>query len=349
MAIAGRAIPVTGAWVVVAPPNYGTKVIGWRTLYDLLVDTYVEAGWMPFPTAISSPSTSCRSFAGFRTCHGSIRVLPPCSASGAPLDFADPALLAKLARPRDASGSDPYAELRRRIAGAFRPDDSKVNEPRLWPWIYGDAYGSFGEDSPRNNLALGNVQMALLNQWAAGSFVNDWDPDASPPGRLKDLPLAAQPEMLDRSALHFCLADAFHPGCELTWPMRHASLYQAPFRIRRRAAGELEPDDGSELTPETALKAGGPLYAQGPGTLSRWMGLPWQGDTAFCRSGYEPDFDPYLPTFWAARVPNQVLTQADYEIVIDTARPREERLAAFMRRQKWLRSLKGDVPTRCSR
>jgi hypothetical protein len=67
--------------------------------------------------------------------------------------------------------------------------------------------------------------------------------------------------------------------------------------------------------------------------------LPWQGDTAFCRSGYDPQFDPYLPTFWAARVPNQVLTAADYKKAIDTALPREERLAAFNRRLLWLRAL----------
>ena len=56
--------------------------------------------------------------------------------------------------------------------------------------------------------------------------------------RLADAMLATHAVLLrefqglDKAALHFCLADAFHPGCELTWPMRHASLYSAPFRIR---------------------------------------------------------------------------------------------------------------------
>jgi hypothetical protein len=69
------------------------------------------------------------------------------------------------------------------------------------------------------------------------------------------------------------------------------------------------------------------------------MAVPWQGDTAFCRSGYAPDFDPYLPTFWAARVPNQVLTEQDYQKVINTDLPREERIAAFNQRQNWLRAI----------
>jgi hypothetical protein len=70
------------------------------------------------------------------------------------------------------------------------------------------------------------------------------------------------------------------------------------------------------------------------------MAIPWQGDTAFCRSGYDPQFDPYLPTFWAARVPNQVLTEEDYNKVIDTSLPRAERLAAFAHRPNWLRAIK---------
>jgi hypothetical protein len=74
------------------------------------------------------------------------------------------------------------------------------------------------------------------------------------------------------------------------------------------------------------------------------MAIPWQGDTAFCRSGYEPDYDPYLPTFWAARVPNQVLTEDDYKVVIDTSLPLERRIEAFHNREQWLRALKGSVP-----
>jgi hypothetical protein len=71
------------------------------------------------------------------------------------------------------------------------------------------------------------------------------------------------------------------------------------------------------------------------------MALPWQGDTAFCRSGYNPEYDPYVPTFWAARVPNQVLTEEDYQTVMDTARPRAERLAAYNHRASWLRAIDG--------
>jgi hypothetical protein len=74
------------------------------------------------------------------------------------------------------------------------------------------------------------------------------------------------------------------------------------------------------------------------------MALPWQGDTAFCRSGYDAEYDPYLPTFWPARVPNQVLTEEDYQIVMNIGMPREQRVTAYNRRASWLRALKGTAP-----
>jgi hypothetical protein len=75
------------------------------------------------------------------------------------------------------------------------------------------------------------------------------------------------------------------------------------------------------------------------------MAVPWQGDTVFCRSGYEPDFDPFIPTFWPARVPNHVLTTDEYGVVMDLSRPRAERLEAFAKRRHWVRFMQGDAPT----
>src|ERR1043165_4202652 len=69
------------------------------------------------------------------------------------------------------------------------------------------------------------------------------------------------------------------------------------------------------------------------------MAGPRQNDTARCCSGYLKSYDPYLPTFWPARVPNQVLTNENYEIVMDKDRPLGERLAAFANRAAWIRGL----------
>src|SRR5690606_19913559 len=103
---------------------------------------------------------------------------------------------------------------------------------------------------------------------AAGDFDADWPAEGLAfPARLEDLPSAEQPGALDRAALDECLGGPFHPGCEMTWPMRHASLYAAPFRIRRRA--EPEPDWGEAMTSKIALADDGPLAASGPGDVTR--------------------------------------------------------------------------------
>jgi hypothetical protein len=116
--------------------------------------------------------------------------------------------------------------------------------------------------------------------------------------------------------------------------------------VRHHDPGAPETDYGQVLTPQTALGVDGPLYAQGPGHLTRWMAVPWQTDTARCRSGYYlgygPRYDPYLPTFWPARVPNHVLTEQDYETAVDPDSPDEERRAAFERRAVWDRWLPSD-------
>ena len=65
-----------------------------------------------------------------------------------------------------------------------------------------------------------------------------------------------------------------------------------------------------------------------------------------CRSGYqygETPVDPYLPTFWASRVPNQVMPEESYERVLDESLPIEERYEAFFDRAEFFRNV--DQPT----
>jgi hypothetical protein len=343
VSIDGRSIPTEGAWVTVAPPNYAPDVIGWRTMYEMLVDVYIASGWLPAPATVSFSQDILPLLQRLNNLQWVNKGFATYFGKGSPLDFSDPKLIAKLARKPVQDQTDPYRELRRVIRNNFRANGTLDNTRSPWPWIYGDSFGSFQPNSPDQNLPLPSVQQTLLDRWVKGDFVNDWDPDLEPPRSLDKVSLQAQPAMLDRAALHFCLADAFHPGCEMTWPMRHATMYSKPFRIRHRPAGVSEQDYGPSLNQEIALQPGGPLYDQGPGDISRWMAIPWQGDTAFCRSGYEPSYDPYLPTFWPARVPNQVLTQDDYNTVMNAALPRAQRIAAFNNRATWTRALPADA------
>lgn len=330
----GRPLDVAPAWVVVAPPNYGPQQKSVRTLYALMTDVAIQAGQLPAPTRPSFRHDLLPIFqalcdlqwmnAGFAAGFG----------YGMPQHLLAPDYLRKLAQPGDT-----YKELRRTVANAFRnPLDNDISQ-KPWPWVYGDAMDVPMPPIPRAMTALTTTQLALLDRWAEGEFIADLELPMRAPRTIDEVPLALQPAMLDRAALEFCLADAFHPGCEMTWPVRHATMYLEPYRWRHRAADNPEPDYGSTLTPGEATSYNGPLYAQFPGSITRWMAIPWQTDTASCRSGYQPNYDPYLPTFWPARVPNQVLAAENYEKVMDTALPRDERLSAFNTRSDWDRTL----------
>ncbi|MDJ0674647.1 MAG: LodA/GoxA family CTQ-dependent oxidase [Calothrix sp. MO_167.B42] len=330
-----ESIPVESSWVVVAPPNYAPGIIGWRTLYDLLVDTYVECGWMPMPTTASFTKDILPVLSRLSNLQWVNKGFATLFGKGCPMDFSDPELLNKLA---DKEQEDRYHELRQIAFNIFRPAETESNTGSSWPWIYGDGFGSAPESSPSNNLALSKVRMELMRLWVEGNFENDYSPEFIPPSCLDEVNLQEQPAMLDKAALHFCLADAFHPGCELTWPMRHSTLYSAQFRVRHAEdTANTQQDYGSVLTPEIVLRPGGPLYAQGAGDLTRWMGIPWQADTGFCRSGYDSEYDPYLPTFWPANVPNHVLTEENYQIIIGEGTD-EDKLKAFYTRDFWWRA-----------
>lgn len=82
----------------------------------------------------------------------------------------------------------------------------------------------------------------------------------------------------------------------MIWPILRLTMLHDPFRIRHRPPGTHEPDYGKTMTPPIPLSATGPLHQQGPGDLTGWMGLPWQADTGFCRSGYDELSEPFPPS-----------------------------------------------------
>ena len=88
-----------------------------------------------------------------------------------------------------------------------------------------------------------------------------------------------------------------------------------------------------------------PFGGQVAGGLTRWMAVPWQTDTSSCRDGYDLDYDPYVPTFWPARVPNNILALSDAIQLESPDLGMKEKLALFNYRKEWLADLPGE-PTR---
>ncbi len=329
----GEKLRVDPAWIIVAPPNYGPMQKSVRTMWDLMRDVAINTGKLPRPPRPSFERDIRPLFerlshlqwvnAGFAAAFG----------WKAPQNFSEARWLERLSRPGNTE-----RETRRTIANQFRVFERDSWAPPPWPWLYGDAMNSPPAHTPRQNAALSDTQLRFLQQWADGDFDADYEPDPKPPRRIEDVPAAEQPDTLTKASLEYCLADAFHPGCEMTWPVRSKKIYMAPFRFLHATPGWREPEYAPPINGALSLP-NGPLAAQVPGGITRWMAVPWQTDTASCLSGYGAAYDPYVPAFWPARVPNQVLTEANYKLVMDEDLPLSERLAAFAARSLWIRPL----------
>jgi hypothetical protein len=342
--VGGREIVCEPAWVVTAPPNYAPDIIGVVTMYDLIFDALAGTN-IPSPGKPSFSKNILPIFqrlanlqwvnAGFFVQFGFL----------APNDLLRPDLLARLAAP----GAE-FQELRNQILYMFRDPSNTTFQAWQWPPIYGDALKVVPLDleSPRSALSLTATQYTYLTHWKNGNFDADYNPAYTPLLSIEAYPPADQPDTLDCAALTFCLGGPFHPGCEMTWPMRVTTMYHGNFRLRRHPDGFTDPDYGDFLNQVTVLGNSGPLSGSGAGDLTKWMSVPWHADTASCLQGY-PGFeteqggpfnvDPYLPTFWAPRSPNEVLTSDDYQIVMDPRRSPADRIAAFNRRPEWTRNL----------
>jgi L-Lysine epsilon oxidase N-terminal/L-lysine epsilon oxidase C-terminal domain len=327
----GVELDIVPAWVIVAPPNYAPQRKSVRTMWDLMRDVAIKAGLLAAPMR---PSFTHDILPIFQRLNGLQWVNAGFAAGwgweGA-FDVSSPEAIARLAD-RGPAGQ----EFRHTLANQFRRFNVDSWSPKPWPWLYGDAMNIPPAPTPRQHSTLTDCQLAMLDQWASGNFEADYDPSHVPPADIDQVPVAAQGDMLTKAALEFCLADAFHPGCEMTWPVRAGSMYMAPFRFLHAPHGWIEPDLGEILTSDGLKIPNGPLSGQLPGSITRWMALPWQCDTASCRAGYDPAYDPYVPAFWPARVPNTVLTSENYDIVRDKNRPMAERRAAFANRAAWV-------------
>lgn len=334
--IGGREIPVESAWVTVAPPNYAPQLKSVRTMYDLLEDRFGPFDDRLSPLTDLEPSFQNHLLPIFERMCALQWVNAGFAAQfgwGSPNEFVRRDFLARLASKNAAD-----KEFRQQIYNTFRDYSSNNGWDGLWPFCYGDTMDVPG--SANRDLALSNLQLGRLKMWAAGAFKSDYDPTSKSPESIDQTPLDFRPAMLTRAALDFCLADAFHPGCEIGWIIRSPWIFNSgskppQFRFRQRAAGTPDPDYGDVLVPAVATSSSGPLNSLSPGELTRWMAVPWQTDTASCRSGYE-GFTSATPTFWPARVPNQVLTEEDYKQVINTSVSLADRSAAFRTRPDWL-------------
>jgi hypothetical protein len=335
--IGDRVLQAEPAWVLCVSPNYAPGVASSVvTLYDVidsalvdggvrtLTDTVFERDIWPIFQRMSDLQWVNE---GYFQRYG----------FGAPRDWTASNWRARLS---DASAGN--AALRESIFGLFRDPAFAVVRPDAEPRLYGDEV-SVPPDAiePRQWLALTPLQYRHLKAWSDGRFV--LGSTASHPD-IDATPLQQQPAALDCAVLDACLGGAFHPGLEFPWVARLPWIWTAEMRLTSRSTTIDLTDYGATLTAPVVLSKTGPASRIGPGGLTQWMGLPWHADAASCRFGYTTAISPILPGFWPARIPDGVLAEIDYSLVIDTARSLQDRRAAFARRRDWERFI--SAPTR---
>jgi L-Lysine epsilon oxidase N-terminal/L-lysine epsilon oxidase C-terminal domain len=322
-----RTLEAAPAWLLTTPPNYGPAMAtGLVTLYDAVRSMFVASGDLD-GTPVSFADDIYPLFARMTDMQWVNAGFLESNGFGSKQDWTTKGNIDRLVA--DAS-------LRRGLFKSFRNPAYYRSDQHALPEMYGD-HINLPQEDVRQWLAVTPLQYQQLGAWANGRFTDDRDKAGREPPALEDLPVDEQPAALDRATLESCLGGAFHPGIEASWTMRIRTLWEEPFRLKVRSTTPDATNYGKTLGKDTVFKAGGMLDGVSPGDLTKWLGCPWHSDGASCRSGYQKRISTVLPTFWPARIPNQVLAEEDYKIVMDRSRTLNERSIAFHRRRDWER------------
>jgi len=346
--VGGADVECDPAWVVCCGPKFAPQIEPIVSLYDVGREVMISTGHMK---AIAGQVSFRRDVLPILRRAGMMQWVADASyliAAWLDLDdLSNPDVIKKLAV-ADAAARP----AREKVLAAFRKPGGDDQRVKAVPLMLGDGVNyPGGRDSW---LTLTPSQYAILGAWAKGDFVNDYeDAKADAVKQLDDMPLAMRPEALTRAALDACSGGAFHPGVEITWPIRQAALYRTPkdtpfpFRIAISTRKGLAQDVGLQLNPQNVFAgnpsrpdAGAPIGPQAPGDLTRWMGVPWQGDAFSCQSVLTADGFP-TPVWWPALLPVDVLPEEFYKRMMRTDLPVEERLRFYHARAPWSRGAAG--------
>jgi hypothetical protein len=336
----GSTMEADPGYVAVTPPSFAPGIFGLVTMDDTVREVYYSVGWIARPTTTSFTGDIWPIFdrlTGLQWVNHGLFVL---HGLGSPLDARNADVIDRL---RDSTQA--HESWRRKVFEVFRdPNATGAFREAALPQIFGDAYG---ENTPDvlAYLSINKTQFEHLQRWAAGTFDDDWVGIPEPPV-FSDLPAALQVEHLSRASLHECLGGPFHPGIELTWTMRIPRIWKGAYRLKVLPNDDpARQDFGTVLTPTVCCGEDGPFDGVAAGALTRFLGVPWQTDGASCNSDadYSPSTFLSVPTFWGARVPDQVLALENYSRAAEVGKSDspEQFYKHFMLRVDWLRDVRG--------
>lgn len=311
----GTIFDADASWIMVGPPDFAPASGNVVTLHDTLWDLGVRQVDLPFspPTPALSllleqkkiwNATGGKSLSGFKPSFA--RDVYPLlkRALGARdvhvsgienpnyhLQLRDVGTLSALSGPEASNGPD----LRQYVFAYMRDPDGTTVEWKKMPRGLGDEYTALdeGAPTPRSFLSLTRIQFAILREWAAGNFINDWSGSEPTFATLPD----PAPDDLDRAATENAVGGPFFPGIDVSWLIRVKDLYAEPLRLK------VPREPAAEIT-SAPLRIGALEFR--PGFFSQQMALPWQADFYDCHKERheDPDGNEYYFMWWTAHRPD---------------------------------------------
>lgn len=364
----GRKMDPEPAWVTCCGPNWAPHIHAFTTMYDVVRDVMVHGKPLIGQPALEPKLPDKISFLEeiYPIFHrlGMMEWL----SEGAQLregwinvgDFLDEKYIKRLADPSKAN-----LKFRESVFRHFRHQ----NDPKPRQYKLPDMLGSGAnyDPSPAHWLIMPKLQHEILKKWRDGKFVDDLDRPEANIRSIEEVALEHRPASLTRAALEPCSGGAFHPGVEMTWPLRQAALYDEkwPYRIKLGNRPSLLQNDvvGRQMNPLSCFnlktippatphnKSGeaytfkpgpnAPIGPQMPGDLTRWMGLPWFGDAFSCGLAVEYANDFPNAIWWPALTPIDVLPELYYNQIAAEGVSDEVKLSFYEKRVAWVRGVRG--------
>lgn len=142
-------------------------------------------------------------------------------------------------------------------------------------------------------LTLTPTQYFFLYQWAQGCFTTAGahHPVKAYYHHFHHAGGDAPHTQMALADISNCVGGPFSPGIEVTWSVRSANIYDAPFHIMLAYAGAGQADMQAHYRQyglsiqnrnETALGANGEKIGCEPGDLTKRMAIPWMADFQEC-------------------------------------------------------------------
>jgi len=263
--VGAQVFTATGAWVICPPPRYAPGTYSPISLYDTIREANLESGVLP-------PLSGQPSFVGdiwpiLRRGIGMLRVAAASFGAG---DHSSLGTVIPPGPGQDATRAAIFGKL------ANPTGTNNVGTPNLpnnMPLLFSGS--SLGSNPADISPTLRPFQIAQMQAWSQGTFLNDWPVIGDPPA-----PTVVTTDGLTQAALENCVGAPFFPGIEATVTVRDGAInYAEPFRFD-----------------QTGLN---------PGDVTKGMARPWQADFTDCSGGASPD----SAAWWPAARPDSIYPQ----------------------------------------